>query len=370
MDAALLRAGGAQAAGVGALSCRASMRTRSARAAACAGRARGAHRGCSLRVEAIAAGPADNCSQPTGWKGDRLLHSSLPLLPSGTPDYASIDRLPQSLVLTATIRKLLVREVGKDNDPRPWTDFAALMTPVREVNDMPGNARDVQLRAKRVFSSILPELGLGWVPALWKAQVQPRFPVWTTNYAFFGVFYLLFPWLMGPMKGEDHVEVEVPQKLRSLFSFLPATVSLPQSVKAERCRFLETAQCASVCVNSCKVPTQEWLKEDFGLDLHIQPNYQDFSCKWEFAKVPPPLAQDEAILTPCFALCPSEFKGQKDAAKQVMLMKGDTLEAIAARASAEAVADATQRLEAVSSGGKCWSIDEERAKAMDAMAAK
>lgn len=49
---------------------------------------------------------------------------------------------------------------------------------------------------------------------------------------------------------------------------------------------------------------------------------------------------------------------------------GNTLEAIAARASAEAVADATQRLQAVSSGGKCWSIDEERAKAVDAMAAK
>ena len=33
---------------------------------------------------------------------------------------------------------------------------------------------------------------------------------------------------------------------------LPLRWRVPQAVKAERCRFLETAQCASVCVNSCK----------------------------------------------------------------------------------------------------------------------
>lgn len=81
-------------------------------------------------------------------------------------------------------------------------------------------------------------------------------------------------------------------------------------MKAERCRFLETAQCASVCVNSCKAPGQEWYRQDFGMPVHVQPNYEDFSCKWEFNKEPPPLAQDAAILVPCFALCPSEFKAR------------------------------------------------------------
>lgn len=51
---------------------------------------------------------------------------------TGKPDYTSIDNQIQSKVLTATIRKLLIREVGgKDSDPRPWTNFDALMTPVR-----------------------------------------------------------------------------------------------------------------------------------------------------------------------------------------------------------------------------------------------
>jgi hypothetical protein len=43
------------------------------------------------------------------------------------------------------------------------------------------------------------------------------------------VFTNLFPWLMGPMKGVDHVDVPVPDNLRNVFKFLPATVSLPQA---------------------------------------------------------------------------------------------------------------------------------------------
>lgn len=111
------------------------------------------------RAATAAAEPA-----PRAWTGDLLTKSSLPLLPDGarffllriiiyslsssreqsisyyiiiiisplgTPNYESIDRLPQSVVLTSVIRKLLVREVGKDTDSRPYWDFAALMTPVR-----------------------------------------------------------------------------------------------------------------------------------------------------------------------------------------------------------------------------------------------
>lgn len=51
---------------------------------------------------------------------------------AGTPNYRSIDGLPQSKLLTALFRKLLVKEVGgKDADSRPWTEFEAIMTPLR-----------------------------------------------------------------------------------------------------------------------------------------------------------------------------------------------------------------------------------------------
>ncbi len=326
------------------------------------------------------------------WRGDPIRTKSLPLLPNGKVDYSSIDASPISKVLTSTIRKLLVAEVGKDTDPREHTNFEALMTSVREVNDMKGTAKDVQTRAKRVFKGILPALYIGWIPPLWKKFVDPNAPKWVTGFSFHLVFIVLFPWLMGPMEGVEHEDVEVPEKLRKTFPFLPNVVSVPQAIKAERCRFLETSSCASVCVNSCKVPSQEWLKDDFGMDLHIQPNYDDFSCVWSFNKEPPPLEEDAAILVPCFTNCNSEFKGEKDALKQVMRMKqgvgvtedgvdkytGETLEAIAKRASELAIAEANAnavvadgtavseetfkgRIEKVREGGKCWSVDAERA---------
>ena len=48
-------------------------------------------------------------------------------------------------MLVATIRKLLVKEVGEDRDPRPWTNFDGMLTSVRNVNDMPGTATEVQV---------------------------------------------------------------------------------------------------------------------------------------------------------------------------------------------------------------------------------
>jgi hypothetical protein len=331
----------------------------------------------------------------SAWRGDTPPQSSLPVNADGSVDYSSIDASPISKVLIRTIRGLLVEEVGKDTDPRPWDNFDAVLTPVREVNDMDGTARDVTVRAKRVFAGILPALYIGWVPPIWKNAISKVAPQWASNYAFVLVFTTLFPWLMGPMEGIDHVDVPVPEALRKAFKFLPETVKVPQAIKAERCRFLEQSGCASVCVNSCKAPSQEWLGEDFGMDLHIQPNYDDFSCQWKFDVKPPPLYEDAAVMVPCFTNCPSEYKGEKDAWRQAARIKsgfgvengidvytGETLEAIARRASEAAKADAAivssaggyatdgtavsekgfiDRVETVKSGGKCWSVDEARA---------
>ena len=346
-----------------------------------------------VTAHAVSASTEDP-SACSAWRGDTPPQSSLPVNADGSVDYSAIDASPISKVLIRTIRGLLVEEVGKDTDPRPWDNFDAVLTPVREVNDMDGTARDVTVRAKRVFAGILPALYIGWVPPIWKNAIRKVAPQWASNYAFVLVFTTLFPWLMGPMEGIDHVDVPVPESLRKAFRFLPETVRVPQAIKAERCRFLEQSGCASVCVNSCKAPSQEWLGEDFGMDLHIQPNYDDFSCQWKFDVKPPPLYEDAAVMVPCFTNCPSEYKGEKDAWRQAARVKsgfgmengidvytGETLEAIARRASEAAKADAAlvpsaggyatdgtavsekgfiDRVETVKSGGKCWSVDEAR----------
>lgn len=314
---------------------------------------------------------ANTQAPPPAWSGPAPRQSSLPYLPDGNVDYESIDRNPISQVLMGTVRKLLAESAGHDS-PKPG--YGGVMDLVREVNDMEGTAEQLQLRARKVFAGILPNLFIGWVPPLWKQYVQPNLPTWSTNFSFFLVFYTLFPWLMGPMEGEDFVDVEVPKQWRSVLPFLPESVRVPQTVKAERCRFLENANCASVCVNTCKVPSQEWLTADFGMPLHIQPNYDDFSCRWRFGVEAPPLYEDEAVMVPCFTSCPSIVKGKKDALSRREQLRAEAEELAASNERlANAVAELTpmgtalsqesleERKKLVRSSGKCWSVAEDRA---------
>lgn len=326
---------------------------------ATASRGRSSRRSLLASRAVAAASPA-----PTAWRGDGPTQSSLALGPDGLPDYESIDASLTSRVLMARTRRLLEDCIGHDS-PRPG--YEGIMELVREINDQEGTAAELQARARGVFEGLLPSLGIGWVPALWKRYIQPNTPEWLQNAAFVAVFHTLFPWLMGPIEGDDFTEVKLPPMLRRVLFFLPESVQVPQSIKAERCRFLENAQCASVCVNSCKVPVQEWLGSDFAMPVHVQPNYDDFSCRWKFSQQPPPLHEDEAVMVPCFARCNSKAKGTKDALSLRQKLRAEEdrrLEAAVAELTPDGTALSAASLEArshsASKAGKCWSVDEDR----------
>lgn len=80
-----------------------------------------------------------------------------------------------------------------------------------------------------------------------------------------------------------------------------------------RCRYLEESGCASICLNSCKVPTQEFFERDMGMAVTLEPNYDDFSCQFTFGKPPLPQAEDEVFTTPCFTQCPSKRQSARSA---------------------------------------------------------
>jgi hypothetical protein len=78
-----------------------------------------------------------------------------------------------------------------------------------------------------------------------------------------------------------------------------------QGLVVKRCRFLEEAGCASVCVHSCQIPTQRFFSEYMGLPLLMEPNYDTFECQFSFGKSPTAETERKAIKTPCLARCPS-----------------------------------------------------------------
>ncbi|GAQ83133.1 hypothetical protein KFL_001370030 [Klebsormidium nitens] len=99
----------------------------------------------------------------------------------------------------------------------------------------------------------------------------------------------IFSWLVGPA---EVVEVEVNG------------VKQKTGVKIKKCRYLEASGCVGMCVNVCKVPTQDFFTKEFGLPLTMNPNFDDMSCEMVFGQVPPPIEEDKAFQQPCFAtLC-------------------------------------------------------------------
>lgn len=93
-----------------------------------------------------------------------------------------------------------------------------------------------------------------------------------------------FAWLVGPCE-------IVPRESDGVMA----------SVKLQKCRYLEQCGCTASCTNFCKIPTQRFFKEAFGVDARLDPNHLDGSCMMTFGVSPD--ANDPAFSAPCYATC-------------------------------------------------------------------
>ncbi|KAG2485709.1 hypothetical protein HYH03_015593 [Edaphochlamys debaryana] len=72
-------------------------------------------------------------------------------------------------------------------------------------------------------------------------------------------------------------------------------------VAIKKCRYLEASGCVGMCVNMCKIPTQNFFTNEFGLPLTMNPKFEDLSCEMIFGQMPPAIQDDPAYQQPCFA---------------------------------------------------------------------
>merc|ERR1712151_1214873 len=52
-----------------------------------------------------------------------------------------------------------------------------------------------------------------------------------------------------------------------------------QGVLVKRCRILEESKCASICINSCKITTQQFFQKYMGMNLTMVPNFETGECQ-------------------------------------------------------------------------------------------
>eukprot|EP00775_Hariotina_reticulata_P008624 gene8624-8805_t len=191
------------------------------------------------------------------------------------PNYSSIDRQPLNQVIMALFRNKMVAAIGADSS---MTGYEAIIDLTRSLNSAFPASRQVQLTTRGILNSLFPS----WLPGAFKVLFSRPLPDFSCRLNA-AATALTCQWLMGPCKIND-VELD------------DGRVGMGMGVLVERCRYLEQSGCASICINSCKVPTQEFFEKDMGLPLTMTPNYEDFSCQFAFGKTPLPQSQDEIVI--------------------------------------------------------------------------
>ncbi len=151
------------------------------------------------------------------------------------------------------------------------------------------NAQEQQIIVAKVLQSLVPS------PALWAIRTffSPTRLVCVLNAWFASK---MFEWLVGPC---ELAEAEIILE--------DGTVrSQPSAVQIKKCRYLVDSGCVGMCVNMCKVPTQEFFTKKFGIPLTMTPNFEDLSCKMIFGQIPLTQESDPDHHQPCLKQqCPT-----------------------------------------------------------------
>lgn len=204
---------------------------------------------------------------------------------SDAPDFSEVDKQPLNAIIMNLFRRKMVQAIDEDVEEQGYQGIIRL---TRRLNSKFLNPRQTQARTVSILNSLFPP----WLPPAFKVLFAKPFPELSCKMNALATA-LTCQWLMGECKVND-VEID------------GGKIGQGHGVLVRRCRYLEESGCASVCINSCKVPTQEFFEKDMGLPLLMTPNYEDFSCQFSFGRTPPSQADDAAFQTPCFSQCPSK----------------------------------------------------------------
>ena len=73
----------------------------------------------------------------------------------------------------------------------------------------------------------------------------------------------------------------------------------------EKCKFLQESGCKGLCLHQCKLPAQQFFKDELGLALTVSPNFVTQECQWSFGEEPLPPSEDPSFPKGCLVGCES-----------------------------------------------------------------
>jgi hypothetical protein len=206
-------------------------------------------------------------------------HSTPPLTNAADAPTVYVDGPVDRAFIWLFSRKM-AKALGQGTAQTGYDGFVDLSQQIMQGR----NAQEQQALVAVVLQSLVPRQALWLIRTFFSpTQLVCELNAWFAT--------LLFEWLVGPCEVKA---VEVPQP-----NGTPRTQN--SGVHIKKCRYLEQSRCVGMCVNMCKLPTQAFFTEKFGIPLTMTPNFEDFSCEMVFGQPPPPLETEDAYHQPCLA---------------------------------------------------------------------
>ncbi|MEM6447787.1 MAG: beta-carotene isomerase domain-containing protein [Cyanobacteria bacterium P01_D01_bin.123] len=194
------------------------------------------------------------------------------------------DNLLDRLFISLFCRKM-ARATGTRTPLTGYDGFVDLSQRIAQHR----SPQEQQAAIAQVLRSLVP------APVLWTIRTvfspTQRICEWNAWFA-----TQLFEWLVGPCEVAEAIVTGADGQTRSQTS----------GVHISKCRYLERSGCVGACVNLCKIPTQTFFTQEFGIPVTMTPNFEDFSCDMVFGQVPPQPTEDPVYQQPCTAgRCPT-----------------------------------------------------------------
>lgn len=187
------------------------------------------------------------------------------------------DGLVDRIFIRLFSRKM-ANAVGQTTPRQGYDGFVDLSQKIMQGR----NAQEQQALVAVVLKSLVPAQALWLIRNLFSpTQLVCELNAWFATQ--------MFEWLVGPCEVVDvEFKTEDGQQRQQ-----------KSGVHIQKCRYLEQSRCVGMCVNMCKLPTQTFFTQDFGIPLTMTPNFEDFSCEMVFGEVPPALETEACYETPC-----------------------------------------------------------------------
>lgn len=197
------------------------------------------------------------------------------------PPIPTADIFEPSIIdngLLTAFRWTLQHQSGKDAPRSPLSGFDGM---VQELLDF-RRSKGLDEQERVSYQTLIALAGpVPWIYRhLFAAQAfSPALLAWFAKH--------LLPFLVGAMELTER------------------SIDDPRSggVLVQRCRVLEGTNCKGVCAKMCKLPTQRFFAEEWGVPVAMQPNFETGECQLAFGVVPLAVADDPTIPEGCLTRC-------------------------------------------------------------------